>query len=91
MIEWLPTLRVVLNVATPLPFVTAFPTEVPSTEKLTVPALTAVPPEVRVNVAWNDTGPLEPNATELGVTLLSTSVVATFVTTFTTNDPLLFL
>ena len=69
-----------VKVATPEPLVIPEPAATPSTVKFTVAPTTAAPPVVRVNVAVNVTGPVEPYETEFGLTLLSASVVATFGT-----------
>ena len=63
--------------ATPLLFVTADPTEIPSTVKPTVAPDTAAPPIVLVKVAEIVTGPVEPNDTEAGLGAASVSVVPT--------------
>lgn len=61
-----PPVPVVAGIAVPL-----------STEKLTVAPTTPALVSFRVNVAVKVTGPDEPNGTELGLTLLRTSVVGT--------------
>src|SRR5579862_626077 len=77
----------VVKLATPPALVTAEPTAVPSTVKLTVAPTTPALVSFRVSVAVSVTGPVDPNATEFGLTLFSTSVVGTVPGT-TTRVPL---
>lgn len=70
-----------MKVATPPVPVTAEPTAAPSTVKFTVAPTTPALVSFRVSVAVKVTGPDDPNATELGLTLFRTSVVGTVAVT----------
>jgi len=69
--------------------VVAEPAPTPSTVKFTVAPTTPALVSLRVSVAINVTGPVDPNATLLGLTLFITSVVGTVALTVKELDAVL--